>query len=1026
MADLPTGTVTFLFTDLEGSTQLWEEHPDAMRAALARHDGVMGDAIGGRGGHVVKTTGDGFLAAFRDAPAAVAAAIDAQLALADEPWPDTGPLRVRMGIHSGAAELRDGDYHGTTLNRAARLMSVGHGGQILVSLVTHELVRSAGVELVDLGTHTLRGIAEPEHVFQVVHPGLESEFGPLHSLEADRRQPPSNLPVPADGFVGRGHELDEIAGRLRTARLVTLLGPGGTGKTRLAVQAATALRGDFADRVYFVDLSACRDLEAVLSVTARTVGVHDQRDQPILDAIKEQIGPEPMLLVLDNFEQVTDAALAVAELLRDCHRLTQLVTSREALHVTGEQVYPVPPLALPATDAAHASVESLARSEAVQLFVERARAVRADFELTEDNASSVLEICVRLDGLPLAIELATARLSLFSPHALVERLGNRLDLLKGGARDAPERQRALRDTISWSYDLLSSDEQRLLALLAVFSGATVEAVEAVAGGVEGLDTIGVLDGLASLVDKSLVRQVDDGGGEGRLSMLGTIRDFASERLDDDDHLRDAARRAHAEYFADWTLDHCEKLTGDDREPVSQRMAADMENLTASWDYWLADRNFEQLGRLIDGLWLLYNVRGWYHETTMLITDLLDVLSSTPSTEERDVEQILLQTSLARVLMASEGFTAETERAYERALELCEAQGELPQLLPVLRGLSTYYIYRAEFETAGRLGEQLLALGERFDDTRARVEGHLLVGATDGMLARISRGLEHVELAIAEYDAAPRRLERFEAGNDPGVVSHLVEGMLLWMKGFPDQAREHAADAIAIAERLHHPQSLAYAHFHTGLIHVWLREFDQAASHARTVVDLGDAHDLEVWGAVGSCLLGVATAMTGDVDDGLGRFDAAMEQYRTLQSPPVFWPSLLHFHAVLLGMAGRPEDGLVSIEEALAVIATLPEPQTFASELLLTKGDLALACDDTGAGIDAQNWYERALHSADQLEAPMLQLRVALALARLWKQRGRTDDARALLGDAYARFTEGFSTRDLVDTRALLDELAAGA
>jgi predicted ATPase len=603
---------------------------------------------------------------------------------------------------------------------------------------------------------------------------------------------------------------------------------------------------------------------------------------------------------------------------------------------------------------------------------------------------------------------------------LVERLGNRLDLLKGGARDAPERQRALRDTIAWSYELLTDDEQRLLALLAVFSGTTIEAVESVAARVESLDTIDVLDGLASLVDKSLVRQVDSQTTGTRLSMLETIRAFAAERLDDDGRAREAGRRAHAEYFADWSLDHCEKLTGEDRESASERMAADMENLTAAWAYWLAVGDFEQLGKLADGLWLLYNVRGWYHETTRLVTDLLAVLSSTPSSEERVADQIVLQTTLARVLMASEGFTPETERAYERALELCSTQGELPQLLPVLRGLSTYYIYRADFETAEQLGQQLLDLGERFDDARARVEGNLLVGASNSMLARLHVGIEHVERAIAEYDEAPRLLERFEAGNDPGVVSHIVEAMLLWMTGFPDRARAHSAEAITLAERLHHPQSAAYAHFHTGLIHAWLRDSDQAAAHARIVIELGDAHDFNVWSAVGSCLLGVATAASGATDEGLAHFEAAMARYRELQSPPVFWPSLLHFRAMLLGMAGRPHEGLASVDEALDVIAGLPEPQTLASELLLVKGDLVLA--QTRDAAAAEVWYERSLASAEQLDASMLRLRPALALARVWHAQGRDADARTLLGDAYGRFTEGFAARDLIDARRLLDEL----
>ena len=420
-----------------------------------------------------------------------------------------------------------------------------------------------------------------------------------------------------------------------------------------------------------------------------------------------------MLLVFDNFEQVTTAAVIVAELLRDCPGLKELVTSREALHVTGEQVYPVPPLALPDVTGDQFSVAELQESEAVQLFVERARAVRAEFQLTAENASAVVELCVRLDGLPLAIELATARLALFSPEALVERLVHPLDLLTGGARDAPERQRALRDTINWSYELLPAQEQRLLALLSVFSSSSLEAVEDVTGRVGSLDGMEVLDGVSSLVSKSLVRQADAGTAGPRLSMLETIREFAAERLDADPDLRDAALRAHAEYFADWTLDHCEKLVGAERHTVSARMAEDIDNLSAAWRYWVEQGDFEELGKLTDGLWLLYDSRGWSHEAAALITDLLEVLSSTPSSEERHLQQILLQTSLARVLMASEGYTPETERAYQRALQLCEEQGEFPQLLPVLRGLSTYFIYRSEFEKSMRIGEQLLGLAERF-------------------------------------------------------------------------------------------------------------------------------------------------------------------------------------------------------------------------------------------------------------------------------------------------------------------------
>jgi len=709
----------------------------------------------------------------------------------------------------------------------------------------------------------------------------------------------------------------------------------------------------------------------------------------------------------------------MAELLRDCPGLKQLVTSREALNVTGEQVYPVPPLVLPEVGT-NASVDELLEFEGVQLFVERAREVNAEFALTTENAPAVVELCVRVDGLPLAIELAAARLSMFSPDALLERLGNRLDLLKGGRRDAPERQRTLRDTIGWSFELLTNDEQRLVALLSVFSGATLEAVEGVAERVQGFEGIDVLDSVGSLIDKSLVRQTDVGATTPRLSMLETIRQFAAERLGDDPELQSASVRAHAEYFADWTMHQCEKLTGDDREGASERMAADIGNLSAAWHYWVSQGDYEELGRLTDGLWLLYDARGWYHETTTLITDLLDVVASTPSTQERLLQQILLQTSLARVLMASKGFTPETERAYERALQLCEAQGEVPQLLPVLRGLSTFFIYRAEFEKSMRIGEQLLALGERFDDARARVEGHLLIGVSEGMFARLQPGIDHLEEGIATYETAPRTVERFETGNDAGVVCHVVEGMLLWMKGFPDRARARALESIQLADRLRHPQSLAYAHFHTSLIHIWRREGERASEHATAVIDIADAHEFPVWAAAGSCVHAAAIAASGSVDDGLARLDAAMDQYRALKTPPVFWPALLQLRAGVLLLAGRADEGLDCIDEALDAVTALPEPQMLSSELLVLKGTLVLARGSDDA--DAEVWFERAVERADQLDAPMLQLRAAMALARLWSAHGKTEPARALLAAAYARFTEGFTTLDLTDARALLDAL----
>ncbi|HLO34866.1 MAG TPA: adenylate/guanylate cyclase domain-containing protein, partial [Candidatus Deferrimicrobium sp.] len=542
--------LTFLFSDVEGSTRLWELYPREMQGALERHEVLLRTAIVGTGGEVVKTTGDGLMAVFAAPLPAVTAAIDAQQALAAESWPATCPIRVRMGIHTGEAEARGGDYFGPAVNRTARIMAVGHGGQILLSGATAGLVEErlpVAVSLRDLGEHRLKDLGRPERLLQVTGRELPSEFPPLATL--DRR--PNNLPTQTSAFVGRDDVLRDVRGRLDDAsvRLVTLTGPGGTGKTRLALRAAADQIDRFTDGVFFVDLVSATDADGVLALIAAAVGLAETAERSPLNELRHQLRTQRVLLVLDNFEQVTVAAPVLLDLLADCPSLKLLVTSRQALRVRGENVVSVPPLSLPAAATRATTADELSQFEAIQLFVERARAVRSDFRLTDDNAAAVAEICRRLDGLPLAIELATARLNLFSPEALRDRLGSRLKLLGGGARDLPERQQTLRATIEWSYQLLEPAEQRLFELLSVFAGCSVDAVEAVA---EGLDeaagvALDPLDGLGSLLDKSLALQAEMTAAAPRIVMLETIREFAAERLAAKDGFAAAARNHHARY-----------------------------------------------------------------------------------------------------------------------------------------------------------------------------------------------------------------------------------------------------------------------------------------------------------------------------------------------------------------------------------------------------------------------------------------------------------------------------------------------
>ncbi len=749
-------TLAFLFTDIEGSTRLWEQYRERMKDALECHDAILREAVEASNGRVVKSTGDGFMVVFASATDGLSACLKAQHDLASASWGETGALRVRMALHVGEAARRNGDYYGPTLNRAARVMSAGHGGQVLLSAAAAALVVDQlpeGTTLRDLGEHRLKDLGRPERVFQLVHPDLPASFPPLVVLSHRT----SELPGEPSAFVGRAGELKKIRERLEdeSVRLLTLTGPGGIGKTRLALHAAADQVDRFEDGAVFVDLSAARDSASMLAAIARRLGLHEARE-PLLDELARELREQRLLLILDNFEQVTASAPTAAQLLLGCPRLKLLVTSREALHVRGEHLFAVPPLSLPSPAQRQVSGEQLVRYEAIQLFAERAREVRPEFRLTDDNADAVVEICRRLDGLPLAIELATARINVFSPEALRDRLSSRLGLLHGGAQDLPARQQTLRATIEWSYQLLEPGEQRLFELLSVFSGISFDAVEAVARKIDDLGGTGIdtLDGLASLADKSLIRQAEAGAGEPRLAMLETIREYATERLDDLPDFSAAARRAHAVYFADFAQRQWGHLTGERDDTALASMAAETENLRVAWHYWVVERDLDQLNRLVDSLWLLYDRQGSYHGTIELTTELLNVLASTPSTPERAVQEATLRTSLARALMAVNGYTQEVEDAYTGALELLEGQRELPQLFPVLRGLATFYNYRAEFDKGAEVGQEILRLADEQNDTGMRADGHLVLGSSLALQHDLHGGLGHLDKAITSFELRP--------------------------------------------------------------------------------------------------------------------------------------------------------------------------------------------------------------------------------------------------------------------------------
>ena len=627
-----TRTVTFLFTDIEGSTRLELELGTARYAALReRHRELLRAAFSAHGGEERSTEGDSFFVLFDSARSAIRAAIDGQRALAAEPWPDGVAVKVRMGMHSGEALIEFGDVAGYDVNRAARIAGTAWGGQIVVSDAVRALAGGAGeaFELRGLGEHRLKDLLAPERLAQVVAPGLPEEFPPLRSLDTR----PNNLPTQLTSFVGRHDELEEALRLLRTSRLLTLTGPGGIGKTRLSLQVAAAAADDFPDGVWFVALESVRERELVAPTIARVIGVTDKANRPVLDGIAEALGSGRVLFVLDNFEQAVDSAPVLPEMLGRSPGLRILVSSRIALRVSGEQEFAVPGLPAP-PDATRlpelerlnlpaelrtVTASSLEGFDSAQLFAARARSVRPDFELTDANASAVARITARLHGMPLAIELAAARVKLLSPDQIVDRLEGHLALLTSGSRDLPERQQTLRGAIAWSYDLLEPGARRLLNRLAVFvGGCDLEIADRVCGPASELG-VDVLDGVALLVDQSLLR-VTDGADDQRYVMFDAIREYASEMLAGSGECEDIEER-RSRAFLDLAEEAAPKLAGADQRRWLDRLEREHDNLRATL-MWAASRPDPELAvRVAFALWRFWQQRGYLNEARTRLDDL---------------------------------------------------------------------------------------------------------------------------------------------------------------------------------------------------------------------------------------------------------------------------------------------------------------------------------------------------------------------------------------------------------------------
>lgn len=746
---LPTGTVTFLFTDIEGSTRLWQEKTNAMSVAHARHDEILKNAIESNHGYVFQVIGDAFCAAFHTARAALCAALESQKAMYHENWRDA-VVRVRMGIHTGEAEVQDGgDYRGfLTMSRLQRLMSAAHGGQTLLSQATQELLQNdlpQGVFLLDMGARRLKDWNRPQHIFQLVVEGLPADFPPLRTLDASRH----NLPAPTTSFIGREKEKAEIKQAITTHRLITLTGSGGTGKTRLSLQVATELLDQFAEGVWFVELAPITDPGIIPQTILVALEASEPQDKTITQALIERVRDKKLLLILDNCEHLIEAIARLVEtLLSNAPELKIIASSREALGVQGEMAWHVPSMSLP--DAKHSlTLDELSRLEAVRLFTERATLAKPHFQLTKDNAPFVTQICSRLDGIPLAIELAAARVRALSVEQIAARLDDRFHLLTGGSRTALPRQQTLRAMIDWSFNLLSEQEKQLLRRLAVFVGGwTLEAAEQVC--VQENIGFDVLDLLTHLVDKSLVN-MEESSGNVRYRMLETTRQYAREMLMMSEETR-LLRDRHLDYFLNYAENAQPELRGKRQADWMSLLETEHDNLRAAleWsqntrpelglriavalmDFWDTRGHITEARRWLD---IMLQKTGHLEPGPARVDAMLGAAGVAVRQTDLDISKKLLQESitLARAIdypagiargLASRGLLMEyfdgdldtAESLHKEALDLYRRIGDKLSIGQALGPLASGALKRYDFSRAESLYRESLSLFREVENER---------------------------------------------------------------------------------------------------------------------------------------------------------------------------------------------------------------------------------------------------------------------------------------------------------------------